>query len=190
MEIMLTKRDLANITFDEEKGFCCDTFYFDSILNFDDEYLPIERSIKTTESIIITWTLASGWIVIPLDNGELHYIRYSTLDDYLANTFDTDIQQQRQLSQKEELINEYIDIIKTRIDTIKAYKMRSRFVSPLELMTILVEHRQPNLKNLDLLLLLLENELHSWYKAKRKYIEYGTFDCSAFTPSLQVKKLS
>lgn len=183
--IVFTKSDLEQIEYDDSKGFYLDTFYFDSLIDTEDSYLPFKRSIKTTENVLITWTIAVGWIVVPFENGALNYINYSPLAKYLTTYNNKVIVQERQMqTMKEKLINEFIDTLKGHIGIIVDYLEQNRYVSPDELLLVIKEHKQPHTQSFVELKLLLEKELASWYTAKRKLIEFETLDAPALTPNL------
>lgn len=181
---IMTSTELAKIDYDNQKGFFLNNFFFDSVLNPTDTCLTLDRSIRTTENIIVSWTLCEGWIVLPMDPfTQVDYVNYVPLAHYLNSTFNKNIPYERHDTSKEQLIDEYIETIKDRIQSVTAFLNKPGQISMDEIIFILKEHRHPDTQNLYQLLEILKVELEQWYAAKWKLIEYGTFDAATLLPN-------
>lgn len=176
MSIVFSRKELANIKYDAERGFCHNGFYFDSLIGPVDTCLSLAKSIHTTEGVVITWVICEGWIVLPLDptTKKVNYTQFMPLALYL-NDLGVDVTYQRQSTCKEQLIDEYIETLQDRIQTLKSYLIGEDVPSDV-LVFIAKEHSHPQTKTTQQLLVALKRELNSWYIAKRKVMEYGTFD--------------
>lgn len=164
---VMTKKDLANIQYDSEKGYHLQDFYFDSLLDVDSLSLAIEDSINTDCGVLITWTLCEGWIVIPGTKDNLDYLNYVLLEDYLQGTINFKV-----ATRKEEMINDYIAQLKFDVLVLEQHLNKQQGCMD-ELLLVIKEHRAKNTKNLKSLLEQIKSELQSWQNAKQYYLKSG-----------------
>lgn len=164
---VMTKKDLANIQYDSEKGYHLQDFYFDSLLDVDSLSLAIENSISTDCGVLITWTLCEGWIVIPGTKDNLDYLNYVPLEDYLKGTINFKV-----ATRKAEMINDYIAQLKFDVLVLEQYLNKQQGNMD-ELLLVIKEHRAKNTKNLKSLLEQIKRELKSWQIAKQNYLKSG-----------------
>lgn len=81
----LTKKDLLEIEMNDfVVGFQLGQIKLDDLLDNDAMCsLPLEKSINT-EVGLLTWTLNAGWILVPEKDGQLQWLQFETLADFLT----------------------------------------------------------------------------------------------------------
>lgn len=83
LEKCLTKEELLRCEYnDQNMGFELDKVPLDNLIKVNMSYLPLEKSIKT-ECGLLTWTLNAGWIIVPEKEGEIQWLKFQTLADFL-----------------------------------------------------------------------------------------------------------
>ncbi|MFP3916239.1 hypothetical protein U5N28_00405 [Lysinibacillus telephonicus] len=83
LEKVLKKTDLLRCNINDILiGFELDQVVLDELLEPNSFYLSVEKSIKT-ECGLLTWTLSTGWIVVPKKDGLFQWLQFETLANFL-----------------------------------------------------------------------------------------------------------
>lgn len=173
----ISKKNLKLINYSEATGFTYQNLIFDTLLDFTDTSLPDEKAIQTDFDAVITWTICTGWIVVPFKNGELNPILYLPLVDFLK---------QEALSHKlsdaeptttsrELLLNEYINSLQEDLHALQQHVNGRIQLSCEDLVALAKEYRTTNVDTIDTIIATIENELTQFYHLKQKLKRTGDY---------------
>lgn len=175
---VLTKEEVLRCRMDDyDQGYILDGIELDKLIV--DYYTGGENYIKT-ECGHLMKILNAGWILVPEINGELDWLHYERLDEFLEKN-GVQIKDKKRLDDslivyKQRIAMEYIHNLEKRIEGLNEILQNQSHVDLDLLVLIIKDYRTQNTKSLVHLKEQMEQELKAWKYYINKCVDNKEWD--------------